>query len=435
MEIPIITLTNSDDLVEEGGQNDCVLFSASSSNSSLPNSGDEEIRESDNHYQTECEVFMKSHVSQLFDPANEISSNSKQTFGEFCQTSVGRQAFAKYVDNYRCHSLEVSETTFYNLAQSFALVLFECHEADDFLPAKTLMNMSFTYYHYPVGSSLYYKQSINQPFELKSPAMKEFANHLSESEEDDDTDLFPIRFRKRTNTNGAHSVCSSKNSFDSPTEPDKSVWKSANNWLTKEISIYKQFFKDFPGKTKQAENKDRTANGTKERAHTSNESFQQIENVSKINNIVESAKEKACTNNGYLSNDTIVQTETSASSNNHKAEKIYIYQALRYQPIWRSLRFWNAAFFDAVNTETQFPCSKLQWNSLTPEEKENAAEVFRNLTFAHLGSFIINMKHLGIGNKTCLEFLRKQSVIGNLSKDLYQLLRTQIEKPLSSLQC
>lgn len=29
----------------------------------------------------------------------------------------------------------------------------------------------------------------------------------------------------------------------------------------------------------------------------------------------------------------------------------YLYIYLRYQPIWHSLRFWNAAYFDAVQCE------------------------------------------------------------------------------------
>lgn len=41
----------------------------------------------------------------------------------------------------------VTEASFYSLAQHFAVALFECHEADDFAPAKSLMNMCFTFYH------------------------------------------------------------------------------------------------------------------------------------------------------------------------------------------------------------------------------------------------------------------------------------------------
>ena len=415
VDVPTITLTDCDDVANEEETNDSLLFCASSTNSSLTTSSDEDIKATDNEEMSECHRFMKSYVSQLFDSNKEITSYSKQTFGEFCQTSEGRQAFAKYVDNFRCHSLEVSETTFYNLAQSFALVLFECNEADDFLPAKSLMNMSFTYYHYPVGSALCYNHNFNQPFELNSQDMREFSSHLSGSEDEENKDVgfFSIKIKKQPKTNGALNNCTSKpkGEIDSPTDPDTSVWKSANSWFTKELAIYKQFFKDFPGKPKQTENQD------------------QIKNEIKL------TKDRAATSNCHLSSNVSHETDEAVETNDiHKAEKVYVYQALRYQPIWRSLRFWNAAFIDAVNAERQLHCSKSQWNSLTSEERENASEMLKNLTFAHLGSFIINMKHLGIGKETCLQFLKKQSVIGNLSKDLYQLLKTQIQKPLQVSQ-
>ena len=47
----------------------------------------------------------------------------------------------------RVHNKVVPEQTFYQLVQYFAIVLFECNEAEDFGPAKTLMNMCFTFYY------------------------------------------------------------------------------------------------------------------------------------------------------------------------------------------------------------------------------------------------------------------------------------------------
>lgn len=41
----------------------------------------------------------------------------------------------------------MTEHTFYQLVQYFAVVLFECDEADDFSPAMILMNMCFTFYY------------------------------------------------------------------------------------------------------------------------------------------------------------------------------------------------------------------------------------------------------------------------------------------------
>ena len=47
----------------------------------------------------------------------------------------------------RVHNKQVSEQAFFSLVQYFAIVLFECNESEDFGPAKTLMNMCFTFYY------------------------------------------------------------------------------------------------------------------------------------------------------------------------------------------------------------------------------------------------------------------------------------------------
>jgi hypothetical protein len=51
------------------------------------------------------------------------------------------------VNAQRVQNKKVDESTFYSLVQYFAIVLFECADADDFSPAKSLMNMCFTFYH------------------------------------------------------------------------------------------------------------------------------------------------------------------------------------------------------------------------------------------------------------------------------------------------
>ena len=50
--------------------------------------------------------------------------------------------FTQRVSNKR-----VTEQIFFRLMQYFAVVLFECGEAEDFTPAKSLMNMCFTFYY------------------------------------------------------------------------------------------------------------------------------------------------------------------------------------------------------------------------------------------------------------------------------------------------
>jgi hypothetical protein len=54
--------------------------------------------------------------------------------------------FARFVSTQRNKTKRVNETTFYALIQYFAIVLFECKECEDFLPAKHIMSLCFTFY-------------------------------------------------------------------------------------------------------------------------------------------------------------------------------------------------------------------------------------------------------------------------------------------------
>lgn len=62
------------------------------------------------------------------------------------QVGSGRMWFARFVSAQRTKTKRVSETTFYALIQYFAIVLFECKECEDFLPAKHIMSLCFTFY-------------------------------------------------------------------------------------------------------------------------------------------------------------------------------------------------------------------------------------------------------------------------------------------------
>jgi len=42
---------------------------------------------------------------------------------------------------------EIPESVVYGLVQFYAVVLFECNEAEDYGPAMTLMNTAFTLHH------------------------------------------------------------------------------------------------------------------------------------------------------------------------------------------------------------------------------------------------------------------------------------------------
>lgn len=209
--------------------------------------------------------FMRKYVSELFSTPGDISLEQKAKFGQLAQTEAGRLWFSRFVNAQRVHNLRVGESTFYSLVQHFAIVLFECADADDFGPSKSLMNMCFTFYH-----------------EVDVPGCEPYKEYLS---------------------------------------------------------VY-----------------------------------------------------------------------------------------LREQPIWHSLRFWNAALFDALQCERQH-AGVPALDQLDAEQ-----EYQENVTFGQLGTFTCNMHAFGLSRELCTEFLRKQCVIANLREDQEKMLRDNVERMYSETE-
>ncbi|XP_052120188.1 uncharacterized protein KIAA0513 [Frankliniella occidentalis] len=209
--------------------------------------------------------FMRKYVADLFGSPVDISLEQKAKFGQLAQMEAGRLWFARFVNAQRVHNLRVSESTFYSLVQHFAIVLFECADADDFGPSKSLMNMCFTFYH-----------------EVDVPGCEPYKEYLS---------------------------------------------------------VY-----------------------------------------------------------------------------------------LREQPIWHSLRFWNAALFDALQCERQHGVAT------TLEAVDAEQEYQENVTFGQLGTFTCNMHAFGLSRELCTEFLRKQCVIANLREDQEKMLRDNVERMYSETE-
>lgn len=92
-------------------------------------------------------VGIKQFVDSIFTDSESISLEKKAEFGELVKNPQARLLFAMFVDEYRVNSKRVSELTFYSLVQYFSIVLLECLLAEDFRPAKIIMNMMFTYYY------------------------------------------------------------------------------------------------------------------------------------------------------------------------------------------------------------------------------------------------------------------------------------------------
>uniref|UniRef100_A0A8C5D1U5 SBF1/SBF2 domain-containing protein n=1 Tax=Gouania willdenowi TaxID=441366 RepID=A0A8C5D1U5_GOUWI len=286
--------------------------------------------------------FMKAYVEKVFHGNEDFDQEEKARFGELCSgdNGKGREWFAKYVSAQRCHSKCVSEAIFYRLVQSFAVVLFECYQIDDYSPAKNLMTMCFTYYY--IGKS--------QP----SPS-----------------ELFD---------RGAPPAC-----------PD-SYLNKANSWLTGKKDAAERLLKntsknDVKGFFGGLESKLRSSMAPKP---------EDGENP---------PKDK-------------VQSEVLEASEEKKGEKVYLYTHLKQQPIWHTLRFWNAAFFDAVHCERnkRSPTTREKWCHMTQEERDDSSKIDENIAFGQLGTFTHNMLAFGLSKKLCNDFLKKQAVIGNLNE-------------------
>ena len=243
--------------------------------------------------------FMKQYVIDLFDESKRIEAERKIEFGELIRSGDGRRKFALEVDHFRFHNQQVNELTYRKLTFSFALVLFECHQNDDFIPSKTLMQMSFTFFtpHLPT-----YTPAAPLTFELDFDSIREY-------------------FR---------------DDFQPLNSPERFKW--------------------FRKKSKSTEPRP--------------------------------IKQKT---------------------------RMYLYESLHNQSIWRSARFWSAAFYHAISSEL---------------DADHTEDQLRNLTFSHLVVFLNNMKYFGIGKITRMRFLHKHVAIASLDRDSYVILRDEMLKPV-----
>ncbi|KAM7396159.1 hypothetical protein PAMP_019221 [Pampus punctatissimus] len=349
---------------DEGENESDVTESADSENDMDPPSHMWELRRSSSSSahsgeDTDAETverrqFMKTYVEKVFHGKEDFDQEEKARFGELCsgENGKGREWFAKYVSAQRCHSKCVSEATFYRLVQSFAVVLFECYQMDDYSPAKNLMTMCFTYY--------YIGKSQPSPSELLDrggppPALDSYLN-------------------------------------------------KANSWLSGKKDAAERLLKntsktDVKGFFGGLESKLRSSMATK-------------------------------TDDGENPVETKPKSPASEAPEERKGEKVYLYTHLKQQPIWHTLRFWNAAFFDAVHCERKkrSPTTREKWCHMTQEERDDSSKIDENIAFGQLGTFTHNMLAFGLSKKLCNDFLKKQAVIGNLNEEQYKLLSDHIEK-------
>uniref|UniRef100_A0A3P9IZM0 Zgc:91860 n=1 Tax=Oryzias latipes TaxID=8090 RepID=A0A3P9IZM0_ORYLA len=313
------------------------------SSSSSAHSGEDAAAET-----VERRQFMKAYVGKIFNGNEDFDQEEKARFGELCsgENGKGREWFAKYVTAQRCHSKCVSEGTFYRLVQSFAVVLFECFQLDDYSPAKNLMTMCFTYY--------YIGKSQPSPSEL----------------------------------------------LGGPLGGRDSYLNKANVWLSGKKDAAERLLKNTPktdvkGFFGGLENKLRSSMAPK----SEEGSFE-------------------------------MKAQSTEAPEEKKEEKVYLYTHLRQQPIWHTLRFWNAAFFDAVHCERtkRSPTTsgaqdeekdkREKWDHMSQKERDDTSKIDENIAFGQLGTFTHNMLAFGLSKKLCMDFLKKQAVIGNLNEGI-----------------
>ncbi|XP_049430141.1 uncharacterized protein KIAA0513 homolog isoform X1 [Epinephelus fuscoguttatus] len=359
---------------EEGGNDSDATESADSENDMDPPSHMWELRRSSSssaHSGEEADAetverrqFMKAYVEKVFHGREDFDQEEKARFGELCsgENGKGREWFAKYVSAQRCHSKCVSEATFYRLVQSFAVVLFECYQMDDYSPAKNLMTMCFTYYY--IGKS--------------QPSPSELLDR------------------------------------GGPPAGLDSYLNKANFWLSGKKDAAERLLKN----TSKSDVKG---------------FFGGLE--SKLRSSI-----AAKTEDGESPVETKPKSPVSEAPEEKKGEKVYLYTHLKQQPIWHTLRFWNAAFFDAVHCERKkrSPTTRgaqdeekderEKWCHMTQEERDDTSKIDENIAFGQLGTFTHNMLAFGLSKKLCNDFLKKQAVIGNLNEEQYKLLTDHIEK-------
>ncbi|XP_058135614.1 uncharacterized protein KIAA0513 homolog isoform X2 [Dasypus novemcinctus] len=300
----------------------------------------------------ELREFMRRYVSKVFSGGEDLDQEEKAKFGEYCssENGKGREWFARYVSAQRCNSKCVSEPTFYRLVQSFAVVLFECHQMDDFGPAKNLMTMCFTYYH------------VGKPPLLRSESREKPAGGVD------------------------------------------SYLKSANSWLAEKKDIAERLLRTTSARTENVKG-----------------FFGGLETKLKGPLVKRNEEDEGRPREKQQRTVPVCSPE---------GEKMYLYTHLKQQPIWHTLRFWNAAFFDAVHCERRkrSPPTREKWCHMTQEERDDSLRVDENIAFGQLGTFTHNMLAFGLTKKLCNDFLKKQAVIGNLDEEQYKLLRDHIEQ-------
>jgi len=126
---------------------------------------------------------------------------------------------------------------------------------------------------------------------------------------------------------------------------------------------------------------------------------------------------------------TFYYTSLMVSGRFGQASKQYIYEYLTEQPIWKSSRFWNAAFLFAIHIDrVNRPDGLSAWTNTMDLAQSKDYEVCEtNSAFGHLASFLYMMKSLGVTREDRTAFKEKMSVLSNLRADQVRELEESCE--------
>ena len=113
-----------------------------------------------------------------------------------------------------------------------------------------------------------------------------------------------------------------------------------------------------------------------------------------------------------------------------RCEDKFLYQDLLHLTIWKSMRFWEAAFLYSVHIERK---SRSQDNTCfrdqTQDQRNDSAELQKNTFFGHLSSFISNMTAFGVTANDIVTFRDKMFVMSELDPEQIEMIK-QMSPPV-----
>ncbi|XP_032830387.2 uncharacterized protein LOC116954077 [Petromyzon marinus] len=339
-------------------------------------------------------TFVRNLAAKIVDQTEEVSEEERAAFAEALsgEGGKGRDWFARYIvaqGGPRC----VSALVFSKLTEAFSALLTECHRHDDFLPAARILPLCFEFHC--LGDVTLGRGPSG---ERRDPG---------------------------------------EGSLDS-------YFRSANSWLADKKGKAGRLLRAAPlapPNIRGLLGGFRTPFGR--RAETPVPSSPPDEGTEEN---PEGAPGGDAEEEGGVSAEAAGATEEQATDSEVRGSaegggvageegeavtpRTFLYTHLKDQPIWQTLRFWNAALFQALHVERQkheLPHSGSQRKELCTAV-DSSREVTESITFNLLGCLSGRMLSLGLSRRACAEFLRRQCDTGGLAEEQLEALVANMER-------